>query len=417
MKYTSKKLPDSVVEVEVNLDHQEFLEYYQPVYDAALSAVHLKGFRPGAAPKEMADKAVDKEKVFHEAVSKAAREALREITQDNSWQLIDQPKIEVLDSEKGLKFKAAVSVFPEVKLGDYKKISKKLFSEKKPILTTDKEVEDSIKWVLNSRAKLTRVNRETKNGDVVDVDFSGKAGGKDLDGATGKSDSFVLGEGKFIKGFEENLIGCKEGEHLEFSVNFPNDYWKKELQNQKVDFKVDLKSVFNREIPELTDDFAKTIGKFENVEALKTSVKEGINKEKNGKENERLRLKILEEIVKNSKIELPEIMVSRTLDNMVSEYRQYEAMNPSKELKTDGEIRKNLEAKAKNSVATNLVLYEIAKIEKLEPASEEVEAEANQLVKNLPKNQTKGLDIRQIYDYSYGVVQNRKVFEYLESLK
>lgn len=412
MKYTSKKLPNSVVEVEVVLEHKEFLNYYQPVYDAALSAVHLKGFRPGTAPKEMAEKAVDKEKVFNEAVSKAVRDNLQEITKENNWQLVDQPKIEVLESEQGLKFKATIVVFPEVKLGDYKKIAKKVFAERKPVSATDKEAEDGIKWILNSRAKITRVSREARNGDLIEIDFSGTIEGKLLDGAAGKSESFILGEGKFIKGFEENLVGHKEGEHLEFCVNFPRDYWKEDLRDKKVDFKVDTKGVFERELPELTDDFVKSLGKFENAAAFKTSVREGMTKEKIDKENERLRIKILEEIAKNSVIELPAIMVNRTLDNLVTEYENLLRGKSDKE-----QVRKNLEEKAKNNVATNLVLYEIAKREKLEPTPEEVEAETNRLVKNLPKNQARDIDLRRIYDYSYGIVQNRKVFEYLESLK
>src|SRR3989344_2390955 len=133
MKNTIKKLPNSVVEVEVTLDHQEFLNYYQPIYDQALVSVNLKGFRPGTAPKDMADKAVDKERVFTEAVNRMVRDSLHELSEENSWQFIDQPKVEILESEElvkgvaglGLKFKATLTVFPEVNLGDYEKVAKK----------------------------------------------------------------------------------------------------------------------------------------------------------------------------------------------------------------------------------------------------------------------------------------------------
>ncbi len=425
MKYTSKKLPNSMVEAEVVLDHQEFLEYYQPVYDQALSAVHLKGFRPGTAPKDLADKALDKEKIFHEAVAKAAQSVLKEINEENNWQLIDQPKIEVLENDplnnKGLKFKATLTVFPEVKLSDYKKIAKKAIKENsKEISVSEKEVEDSIKWVLNSRSKLTRANKLAEKGDVLDIDFAGFADGKALDGTSGKADSFVLGEGKFIPGFEENLLGHKEGDAVEFAVTFPGDYWKEDMRNKKVDFKVNIHGVFNRELPELTDEFVKTLGKFESVEDLKKNVREGMAKEKTDKEKERVRLKIIDQIIKNSKIELPEIMVSRTLDGMVSEYKAYSGMaktlKPEKELEED-KVRKGFEEKAKNSVASNLVFYQIAKDENLEPKPEEVEAEASQFLKANASLKDKNIDPQRLYDYSYGIVQNRKVFEFLESLK
>lgn len=443
MKYTSKKLPNSIVEVEANLDHKEFLDYYQPIYDQALSVVHLKGFRPGTAPKDLADKALDKEKIFHDAVAKAAQSSLKEINEDNNWQLIDQPKIEVLENDpvnnKGLKFKATLTVFPEVKLSDYKKIAKKIIKENtKEISVSEKEIEDSIKWVLNSRSKLVRANKSAEKGDVLDIDFAGFADGpvrdtaragapegpmgravsNGMDGLSGK-DRFALGEGKFIPGFEENLLGHKEGDAVEFTVTFPNDYWKEDMRAKKVDFKVNIRGVFNRELPELTDEFVKTLGKFENVSDLKKNVSEGMAKEKEHKEKERVRLKIIDQIIKDSKIELPEIMVSRTLDGMVAEFQAYSGMaktlNPKKE--DEDKIRKGFEERAKNSVASNLIFYQIAKDGHLEPKPEEVEAEASQFLKTNASLKDKNIDPQRIYDYSYGIVQNRKVFEYLESLK
>lgn len=396
------------MEAEVVLEHQEFLEYYQPVHDAALSGVQLKGFRPGGAPKDLAEKAINKEKVFEESVNKAVRDSLQEITKENNWQLIDQPKVEVLETNpqanQGLKLKVTLTVFPEVQLGNYQKIVKKVLAEKKAVSVTDQEVEKTVDWVLNSRAKLTRVNREAKKGDAVEIDFSGAANGKPVEGASGKSDQFILGEGKFVPGFEEQIAGHKEGESFYFSVNFPEDYWKEDLRAQKVDFEVGLRSVFEREVPALTDDFAKGLGKFEKAADFRKSVQAGIAKEKEEKENERIRIKILEAIAKNSKIEPPQIMAERTLDNLVAKYKTI-----LKDSAKESELRKSLEEKAKNEVAGNLILYQIAKGQKIEPTKEEVEAEANKLAGKF--------DPQKVYDYSYGIVQNRKVFEYLEGLK
>ena len=215
MKFTEKKLKNSSFELEVTLAHQEFLDYYQPIFDDALGKVHLKGFRPGTAPKEMASKAVDKEQVFEEAVRRAVQATLKEAAEEKEWQIIDQPRIEVLESKEGLKYKATITVFPQVALGDYKKqVVKVLQAEKKEVNVGEKEIEDTLKWIRNSRAKLTRVNREAATGDVLDIDFAGTADGKPLDGASGHADSFVLGDGKFVPGFEENLTGHKEGDSV-----------------------------------------------------------------------------------------------------------------------------------------------------------------------------------------------------------
>ena len=360
MKYASKKLPDSIVEIEATLDHKEFLEYYQPVYDQALSSVHLKGFRPGTAPKEMAEKAVDKEKVFNEAVNKAVRDALQEITEENNWQLIDQPKVEINETDLaknlGIKFKVTLSVFPEVKLGNYEKIAKRVLSERKEVLVSEDEFQKSVNWVLGSRAKIVKADREAKKGDLVKIEFSSNIGTPDVQNidvanleTSGvpklEKDTFILGEGKFITGFEENIVGHKAGENLEFSVNFPKDYWKEDLRDKKVDFKVKVGEVFVRQLPELNDEFAKGLGKFENAEALKKSLKEGLIKEKESKEKERLHIKIMEEIIKDSKIEFPKVMVDKALDNLVNEYKAY--VPAGKE--DDSALRERFQEKAKNN--------------------------------------------------------------------
>ncbi len=407
------------------MNHKEFLEHYQPVYDQALSAVHLKGFRPGTAPKDLADKAVDKEKVFNEAVSDAVRASLKEINQENEWQVIDQPKVEILETDPaadlGVKFKAVLTLFPRVKLGNYKKIAKRILEgEQKSVSVNDEELEKNINWILNSRAKFTRVSREAQKGDMVDIDFSGFVDGKPLDGASGKADSFILGEGKFINGFEENIQGHKEGDKLEFSVNFPDDYWKEDLRAKKVDFKVELKGVYNRELPELNDEFVKGLGKFESVDDFRNSVRDGLKKEKEGREKERVRLKILDEIIKDSDIELPEVMVQRTLDNLIAEYKSFAGQGlpgQGSEPEQDSALRQKLEEKARHSVSTNLVMYQISKEENLDPTPEEVQAEANKLLADPRFTGGQKIDPQKVYDYSYGMLQNKKVFDYLESQK
>ncbi|MBU6142154.1 trigger factor [Patescibacteria group bacterium] len=422
MKFTEKKLKNSSYDLEVALDHKEFLDYYQPLFDDAVGKVHLKGFRPGTAPKEMASKAVDKERVFEEAVRRAVQATLKEIAEDKEWQIIDQPRIEVLESKEGLKFKAHLTVFPQVDLGDYKKhAAKVLQAEKKEVKVDEKEIDDTMKWVLNSRAKLARVARDAKKGDVLDMDFTGTADGKALDGASGHADSFVLGDGKFVPGFEENLIGHKEGDKVSFAVTFPKDYWKEDMRNKKVDFAVTVHGVFERTLPELNDEFAKSLGKFETVAELKKNIRDGITKEKSDKEKERVRLKMIEQIIKHATMDIPEPMLQHTLDSMVQEYQEYRSASQQAGAKqedlSDEALRKQLEPKAKESVATNLVLYQIAKDENLQPTPPEVEEEAKRFANTMTSEQTKTLDPQRLYDYSYSRVQNKKVFDFLESLQ
>ena len=309
MKPSFKKLPGSKIELEVSLEQKEFLPYYQAAYEAALKNVHLKGFRPGTAPKDLADGAVDKEKVFSEAAQTAIRWSLDEIAKDNEWTLVDSPKITVEDSKDlGLVYKAELTIFPEIKIGNYKKIAKKILGEKKEQSVDLKEIDQTLEWIRNQR----------------------KAGDK---------------------------------------------------------------------IPELNDEFAKTLGKFENLEALTKSVSDGILMEKNMKEKDRLRLKILDELIKDSQIDIPEIMVEKTYGGM---NKQYGPMLKAGG-KNEEQIKTELRERARNNVATNLVIYQIAKTEHLEPTPEEVEKAQG------------SVESEANYQYIYGVLQNEKVFSFLDS--
>lgn len=304
MKNSFKKLPGSQVELEVSLDQKEFLPYYQKAYEQALSRVQVKGFRPGTAPKEMADQGVDKEAVFSQAAQEAIRWSLDEVSKDNDWTIIDSPKVEVEDAQLGIKYKATLTLFPEVDPGNYKKIAHKVLGEKKEVKVEAGEVEKTLEWLQQSR---------------------------------------------------------KEGD----------------------------------KVPELNDEFAKTVGKFQNLEELKKSVNDGVLLEKQYKEKERLRLRMLEEIIKASKLDLPLVMVEKTEAGMA---KQLGAMLKASG-KTDEQIHKELHERAGHNVASNLIIYKIAQLEKLEPTPEEVEEKLGG-----------GGD----YNYNYGMLLNEKVYEFLE---
>ncbi|MDD5547721.1 MAG: trigger factor [Candidatus Pacebacteria bacterium] len=379
MKYTFKKLPNSIREAEISFDDKEFLEYWQEVYNDELAKVNLKGFRPGTAPKELADKAVDKDHIFEHSASNAVRHALKQITEENKWEIIDQPKIEALETPSGLKVKVTLAIFPEVVLGNYKKAAKEISAEKKEVKLDESEVDKAIDWILKSRAQIIRSVQPAKKGDVVEIKYKGK------------HDKFVLGEGRLENGIEDKIVGHKEKEKFD---------------------DIELEAVFERKIPELNDEFVKGVGNFQTAEDLKKSVRDGLLKEKKEKEIERKRLKILEEVVKSSKIDVPQIMVEKTFENMLAGYGNFLKNVPEKE----EEFKKEIKKEAEKQVMSELVLYQIVREEALEPTEEEIEIEENNVLKNMPKEQALKLDHHRVHSYCYDMVKNRKVFEYLESL-
>ncbi|MEK7192430.1 MAG: trigger factor [Patescibacteria group bacterium] len=393
MKSSFKKLPGSKIELEIILDDKEFKSYWQEVYDQAIANVNLKGFRPGAAPKELAEQAINQDKIFEEAAKKATRLSLDQVTEENKWTLIDMPQITLGEAASGLKYKCVITIFPEINLGNYKKIAGRVLKEKKEAAVDSSEIEKSLEWLRNSRAKLTRANREARRGDVVEADIESFVDGKPIENARLKKDRFALGESRLMPGFDENLENRKEGEALNFIITAPQDYWQKDLRGKNVEFKVKINAVFDKQLPELNDDFAKGLGEFASIEELKKSLNDGIMTEKNQKETDRLRLKMLDEIAKDSSMEIPEIMIEKTLDSMAAEFKPTE------------ELRNQLRDKARQNVANNLIIYKIAEMEKIQPTEDEVKTFGG------------SVDDPKKYQYYYGVILNQKVFKLLEDGK
>jgi trigger factor len=309
-----------------------------------------------------------------------------------------------------LKFKETLVVFPEVKLGNYKKIAQSVLAERKEVKVEPKEIEDSVKWLLNSRAKISLVSREAKNDDLINIDVEGATDGKPVAGSKIKGDKFILGQGRFLPGFEEKIAGHKAGEELNFTIIAPSDYWKEDLRNKPLDFKVKINGVFERILPELNDDFAKGLGpNFQTVKDLEKSMNEGLLAEKENKEKERLRIKMLDEIIKAAGIDIPEIMIEKTAESMVMGMKQMMGASG----KSEEEIKTMIRARAKNNVAANLIIYKIAEAEKLQPTEEEIAAEH---ARHAGHDHGREFDEKKEYDYSYQIVQNKKVFDFLENL-
>lgn len=414
MDYKTKKLAGSKALLTITITHDDFQPVWDNEFAHAREHVEIKGFRPGAVPKELADKAIDSTKVFEEALQEIVRSNLRDIGERESWIVIDAPQIEVASADKllqpkgSLTYTATLTIFPDVALGNYRKIAAKIAAEKKEVTVTSAEVDKSFEWVLRSRAKNVLVDRPATNGDVVEIDYDTVVEGKPLPGGSNQHDTFLLGEGKFIPGFEKELESHKAGDALSFSLNVPENYWNKEVQGKKLDFSVRVKSVFESTPPAADDAFAASLGNFKTVDDVKKSIAEGLKAEKAQKETEKRRIKMLDAIVADAKIDLPEIFVEKTLDGLVAELHDMIEKGGTDK----AAARESLRTSAEKRVASNLVIHEIAKQEHLEPTKEEIEEESK-----YHQREAKQLDTSKFYDYVYGIVLQQKVFNFLENIK
>jgi len=403
-----KDLGGSKIELEVKLTDPEFQSYYQPVYDEAIAQVDLKGFRKGTAPKDLADAAINKEKVFNAAVEEAVRFTLDEVKTGKNWTLIDQPRIEVTNAGPGLTYKATLTLFPEVELPNYQKIAKDIFSKEIKVEVSDEELDKTTNWILNSRASETRVDRKSKGGDLMEIDLDAFHEGKPIENSSFKKEKFILGESKFIPGFDKELSDRQEGDEFNFKLQAPVDYWQKDFQGKDLEFKGKVHSVFERTVPELDDDFAKTLGpNFQGVSDLHKSMKEGLEAEKKNKEIEKQRIEVLKRIAEGSKIDIPEVLIERTLDSLVEDVLKNmgpEATKNQDETKLKNQLREQLRKRAEENVASHLVIYKLAQVESLEPTKEEVAAQAAMY----------GIDPDKEGGYLYDSLQTQKVFAFLE---
>jgi trigger factor len=426
-----KKLPKSRIEIKISVPSAQW-EKYLDVSAAEISKeFKIEGFRPGKAPRKMVEQKVGKGVVLNNAAEKAVKKSYVDFVVAEKLEVIGQPEVEIEKIEEGkdLEFVARVAVMPGIEIkNSYKKDIKKIneeFKDKTPEVSED-ELQLELDKLANSRVKLVTVNREARNNDSVEIDFRVLVSGVPIEGGTSKNHPMIIGKGVFIPGFEENLIGMKENEEKEFELEFPKEYHKKDLAGKMATFQVKVKLVQERQTPEVDDDFAKSLGKFENLEALKKNIQEGMAKENQQKLKEQKRNEYIEKIIENSTVDLPEVLVHQEIHQMLHEFEQQLQMMGMNlvqylgQLKKDKkELEKDWEPQAEKRVKSALALKEIAKLEEISLDSKEIEEEMNktmQYYKNV-KNMEKNIDMERLYNYTKGMLENEKVFEFLDRLK
>lgn len=432
METLIKQLPRSKIELEIKVPFQEFNQYLERAVLELGKDIEIKGFRKGRAPREFVEKEIGSERILTEAVELAIKENYLKAISENQIEVISQPEIEVLkipplnkdisqidSSATSLIFLAKVEVLPKVQLPDYKKIV--ACCKKNKISVTEKEIEETLKWLQQSRAKFSLKNQPAEKGDFVEIEYFSPQ----IENGKKIKDAFILGQGHFIPGFEEKLLGLRNGqEREEFSLVIPESHFLKDLAGKEVTFKVKMISVQRMELPELNDEFARNLGQFENLNALKKNIEEGIFLEKEIEERQRLRQEILEKISQESKVEIPEILVKKEqnqlLENLKKDINQ--RLNISFEdylrqiQKTEQELLASLLVLAEKRVKEFLVLHELSKKEDIRVTDEEIEAKINEKIKYLDLNRAEKLDLEKLKAYTKEEIRYEKTLQRLEEL-
>lgn len=395
METKIEKLPKSKIKIEIKMGEEEFSPYLAMGSKEASKNIQIPGFRAGKAPQKLVEEKIGKNKILEEAANIALNKIFPKIIEEKKLKVLGYPEAKVnfpeLQEKGDFSAEIEISLFPELKLPDWKKIIKE--EEKKEVKVENKEINDAISWLQKSRAKYTRKITEALKGDQVNVDYEIRNNGVKIENGEVKDQKIVLGEEKLLPEFEKNLIGAKEGEEKNFSLKCPENFWKEDLKGKMLDFRVKIRGIFKIELPEINDDFSKSLGEFKNLKELKENVSKGIETEKKETEKRRWENAILEKISQQAEVDIPDILIQEQRDQMMAEFKKTveEQMGISFEnhllnlKKTKEDIEKELLGEAEKKVRKLLCIYEIADKEKIKAEDKEVEKELEQIIQRYPQ--------------------------------
>lgn len=384
----TKKIETNLYELNITVDGEEYKKALDASYKKNSAKITVPGFRKGKAPKGRVLQLVGEEYFYEDAINDTYGAAYEAAVAEAGLEAVARPEVELKEANsEAYTFIAKVTVKPEVTLGEYKGL--KVERENDTITDGDVQVELNNMADRNSRMVEVADGSAAKMGDTATIDYEGFVGEVAFEGGKGEDHPLSLGSGQFIPGFEEGVVGHKVGESFDVNVTFPAEYHSEELAGKDATFKVTIKGLKRRELPEIDDEFAKDVSEFDTLEELKKDLAEKLQKDKAEMMDGKLENDLLEMAVKNMKAEIPTVMFENKALDMIDDfgYRlQSQGMNLDMYMQYTGTTMEALKAQfmpqAETQVRTSLLLEEIAKVEKLEITEEEINAEYERMAKD-----------------------------------
>ena len=382
------------------VEADKFDNAIQSVFKKSAKYFNIPGFRKGKAPFHIVERYYGDSIFYEDAFNELVPSIYDEEIKENKIDAVSKPHIDIVQMEKGkdLIFTAIVNTKPEVKLGKYKGISLK----KPEYKVTDKDVEDELNHMAEHNSTQVSVDdRPAKKDDIVTIDFEGFVDGKPFDGGKAEGQQLTIGSNTFIPGFEDQLIGMKIDEERDIKVKFPDDYFSKDLAGKDATFHIKLHNISYKELPKIDDEFAKDVSEFDTLEELKKDIKSKKEKQNEDRIKNEMEESAIEEVCKNTEIDIPEGMIDLEIDQMEDDTDQrlhYQGLSLEQYLKmlnkTESELRKELAEDAKKNIKTRLVLEQIVDDEKIKADEKFIDDELNKMatqygrkVEDLKKNE------------------------------
>lgn len=369
----------NLVKLTFEVSNDEFQKAINEVYKKNVKKFNIPGFRKGHAPKAVIEKYYTQAVFYDDAINMVLPEAYEAALKESGVDAVARPEIDVEEIKAGepVVFTALVTTKPEVKLGDYKGIE----VEKVDYTVSEEDVDNDIKATQMKNARLVSVDdRAVANGDIAVIDFEGSVDGVPFEGGKGEDYELEIGSGTFIPGFEEQLIGANVNDLVDVNVTFPEEYHAENLAGQPALFKVTVKEIKVRELPELNDDFADEVSEFATMDEFKKSVRARLEEAAANRAQAEIENAVVEKAIENAEFEVPDAMVEAQIDNLVRDFAQrlsYQGMDMDSYMKytnsTIDVMRANFKEQAVKQVNGSLVLEAIKNAEGIETGAEELE--------------------------------------------
>ncbi len=394
MTATLKKLPKSEIELTITVPYADYLEAQKKALEDIGKELKVDGFRPGHIPEAVIKEKVNEDTIQGFTMERVIPQSYAKAVKEHEVQVIAQPKVEVKTPVKNegddLVYTATVAVMPEVKLGDYKKIKIKL----EEVKVTNKEVDETIQMLMQRFATWKDVNRAAKNEDRAELNFEGfDQEGKAIPNTASKNHPVILGSKSMIPGFEEEVVGMKVGDKKEFNIQFPKDYHAKQMQGQKVKFKLELVRLEEKEEQKLDESLVeKMLGQKQSVDDFKKRIEEDLMQEKKQRAQADADNKVVEEIIKITTAEVPEILIKDEVNILKEERKKQIAQQGltweqylTHVKKTDEDFEKDHQKSAEQRVLARLGVNQIIKAEKIAAEDADVDVKVQEIASRYPE--------------------------------
>lgn len=421
MNITKKDLGKSQIELTVELTAEEFKPYIPRAVEKVSAEVKIEGFRPGKATYEILKAKIGEMTILEEAAKLAVDKTVDKAIRDNvTEQIVGQPQINItkLAPDNPMEYKVVLTLLPDVKLGKYKELGiKEAQAEIK-----DEEVEKLISELREMRGNEVISEGEVKEGNRVIMDIEIFLDKVPVDGGQGKDTGVIIGKNYVIPGFDKKIIGAKKGDTREFTLPYPAEHHQKNLAGKIGEFRVKIKEVYNRTLPEVNDEFAKGFG-LDKAEELKSNIKKSILAEKQEKEKQASEGAILDKIINGSKFgDIPEVLVKHEAEVMMSEL-EYSVKRQGAKFddylthlgKTREQMMLEIMPEAVKRVKASLIIREVGKLEKISVKHEEAHGEIDKILKQYKgkKEIEDRINSHAYHDYVENNLTGKKVMEKL----